>query len=122
MKSIEDFNSYVSTVEAREGYKQPIAFGLGVRRTKGDTTLDVFYPLINYNAAYGTAAVLYDASGFTESVNGHATLTIDQLNSALEKFLPFKDDGKDHPNIKLLQDIVNGYAEVEAYYLSLIHI
>jgi len=71
MATVEEFKAYVASVEAKEGYNRPLAFGLGVRKRKGDTTLEVFYPVINYEGSYGTAAVLQDVAGLSNSNNLH---------------------------------------------------
>ena len=44
MSTVEEFKSYVASVESKKGYKKPLAFALGVKRSKGDKTLDVFFP------------------------------------------------------------------------------
>ena len=62
MNTTEDFSTYVGQVEAKSGYQKPTAFALGLRRKRGETTLDVFYPHINYESSYGTAAVIADVS------------------------------------------------------------
>lgn len=113
---MEDFKSYVAEIESRAGYQQPTAFGLGIRKSKGDKTLEVFYPHINYQSAYGTAAVLYDVTGCADNENGHQPITLDILHAALDKFEAFEGDGKDHPNISLINDLITLYAEVPAYH------
>ena len=49
MSTVEEFKSYVALVEANKEYKKPLAFGLGVKRSKQNKTLDVFFPLINWD-------------------------------------------------------------------------
>ena len=67
MNTVEEFKSYVASIEAKKGYEKPLAFSLGVKRSKGDKTLDVFFPLINWENSYGTAAVFADVSTATSS-------------------------------------------------------
>ena len=43
MNTVEEFKSYVASVEAKPGYQKPLAFGLGVKRSKGDKTLDAYF-------------------------------------------------------------------------------
>lgn len=105
MQDITAFNEYVQSVESRPEYQKPIAFGLGIRRSKEGKTLDVYYPTINYQSAYGTAALLFDASKLKASSNGWATLSEPQLINCLKNFAPFENDGKDHPNIELLKTL-----------------
>ena len=75
MATVADFKKYVEKVEAKKGYTRPLAFGLGIKKSKGDKTLEVFFPGINYNTAFGTAAVLQDVAKFKGSENGYAVLT-----------------------------------------------
>jgi 2,3,4,5-tetrahydropyridine-2,6-dicarboxylate N-succinyltransferase len=116
MPSIEDFKGYVSSVESRENYHRPKAFGLGIRKSKGNKTLEVFYPHINFNSGFGTAAVLQDVAGYSGNTNGYQVLSHAQLQSALEKFEAFKNDGQVHANIEVLQGLKDAYTTVQAYY------
>ena len=36
MSTVEKFKSYVASVEAKDGYKKPIAFALGTKRSKNE--------------------------------------------------------------------------------------
>ncbi len=116
MKTVEAFKQYVAEVEKREGYQQPLAFGLGIRRAKEDKTLDVFFPLINYKSSYGTAAVLQDAAGCQGATNGYKVMSKEMLNKAIAKFEPFRGDGKSHPNIQVLDQILSYYQETDGYH------
>jgi len=118
MATVEEFKAYVASVEAKEGYNRPLAFGLGVRKRKGDTTLEVFYPVINYEGSYGTAAVLQDVAGLSNSNNGFVTLDKTQIDASLAKFEAFKGDGKVHENIQLLESLSNG---LEAMHTASYH-
>ena len=99
MATVADFKKYVESVEKKKGYTRPLAFGLGIRKSKGDKTLEVFFPGINYNAAFGTAAVLQDVANFNGSENGYKTLTKEALQSAFDKFEAFHGEIEKHPNI-----------------------
>jgi len=126
MNTTEDFSAYVDQVEARSGYQKPIAFALGLRRRRGETTLDVFYPHINYETSYGTAAVIADVAGKSSfGQNGYVVLSPEQISEALDKFAPFIGDGKKHDNIDLLSSLSansnssNGYSDTDviAYFM-----
>lgn len=125
MASIQDFKNYVTSVQSRTGYAKPTAFGLGIRKTKGDKTLQVFYPLINFETAFGTAALLQDISGYEGTNNGFVRIKKKQLQEAFDKFEAFHNEIEKHPNISLLQQLlkrhkkVKGYAKVDiiAYFL-----
>jgi 2,3,4,5-tetrahydropyridine-2-carboxylate N-succinyltransferase len=116
MATVADFKKYVEKVEQRETYHRPLAFGLGIRKSKGDKTLEVFFPSINYNAAFGTAAVLQDITNYKGKENGYAVLSKKDLQSAFDKFEAFHDEIEKHPNISLIQQFINHYKEVAAYH------
>ena len=118
MSTIEAFKEYVASVEAKDNYHRPLAFGLGIRKKKGDKTLEVFYPLINWESSYGTAAVMQDIVGYTGNSNGYAVLKKDQIKKAYNKFEAFNDDGKVHPNIDLLRELDDNYVEVDGYAIT----
>ena len=126
MNTTEDFSTYVGQVEAKSGYQKPTAFALGLRRKRGETTLDVFYPHINYESSYGTAAVIADVSSKSSyGKNGYVVLSPNQISDALDKFAPFKGDGKKHDNIDVLNALSvksnssNGYSDTDviAYFM-----
>lgn len=116
MNTIEAFKEYVSSVEAKDQYTRPLAFGLGIRKTKADKTLEVFYPVINYESSYGTAAVLQDVSDHSGNKNGHVVLSQKQLSNAISKFEAFQGDGKSHPNIELLTQLQNANQSGDTYH------
>ncbi|WP_298773786.1 tetrahydrodipicolinate N-succinyltransferase N-terminal domain-containing protein [uncultured Shewanella sp.] len=120
----EAFSQYVTDIQADSQYQKPLAFGIGVRRSKGDATLDVLFPLINFDANFGTAAVLLKATGFQQS-NGFVPLSADTLNEVFNQFAPFHDALGDHANVQLLKTIVDntependyGQTDVGVFYL-----
>ncbi len=116
MLNIEEFKNYVAQVESRSNYHRPLAFALGIRKKKGDKTLEVFYPVVNYQESYGTAAVLQDVSGFKGDQNGYSVLSKVEISTAIDKFQAFRDDGKKHANIEVLNALIEAHQEVKAYY------
>ena len=40
MNTVEEFKSYVSQIQGESSYKNPLAFALGVKRTKNGKVLD----------------------------------------------------------------------------------
>ena len=57
MKTIDAFKEY-KEVTSRENYVQPIAYGLGIRRSKNGKVLDVNFPLINWESNFGTGCCI----------------------------------------------------------------
>ncbi len=119
METVSAFKEYVNQVESQEGYKKPLAFGIGVRRRRGDQTLDVFYPHINYQSSFGTAAVIADVCSIESfGISGFIRLSTEQVHSALDMFAPFKGDGKKHYNIEVLESVQSMNQEVDSYALT----
>ena len=116
MNKIEIFNEYVAKIQATEGYTKPLAFGLGIRRSKGDTVLDVNFPFINWENAYGTAALLQDVTGYNENKNGFVTVSQFQLQKAFDNFAAFHDNIKNHPNIHLIEQLIDNVSKEAKTY------
>jgi len=126
ISSIEDFKAFTEKVSSKDSYTKPLAFGLGIRRQKNGKTLDVLYPLINWNENFGTAAVFIEELGINSNENGFFELSGRKLTACLDYFTPFFDDGKEHKNIDILKTAIeaskntgNKYCEVDAgvYFL-----
>lgn len=126
MNTIEAFKTYVASVEAKEGYTKSLAFGLGIRRSKGDKVLDVNFPSINWNSAFGTAALLQDVVGFSGASNGYVTVSKAQLQQAYDNFQAFHNEIEKHPNIILIKQLLDHFdtpqntyqtVDVVAYFL-----
>ena len=115
VKTKEKFQDYVKSVENTAGYQRPLAYGIGVRRHKDQTTLDVTFPIINYSENYGTAAVFKDVFEMQCGKNSWKTISRDKLFAAYEKFLAFHDDRANHSNVQLLDDLIEA-DEKQPYY------
>jgi len=115
MATIEEFKKYVASVKSRDGYTAPTAFGLGIRKSKGDKTLEVFYPFINFKSAYGTAALLQDITGYDKNTNGFVRVKRKQLKQAFDRFEAFHCQIGEHPNIKVIQQLLVAYKKVKGY-------
>ncbi len=115
MASTADFKAYVAQVEAGQGYVKPLAFGLGVRRRKNDKVLDVWFPALNFEGAYGTAAVLADVLGQTGSENGYKVVGKDQMATIYAKFEAFHHEWEEHPNLKVFREFLNFGTPADSY-------
>jgi 2,3,4,5-tetrahydropyridine-2-carboxylate N-succinyltransferase len=111
----EQFSEFVKTIQSRDGYKNPIGFGIcRVDLGQKDTSkiLQATYPLPNWKENFGSATVLISALeevgktvDFSESESVFR-ITSDLIAKALEKFTPFlEEDG--HKNIDLLKLLQN---------------
>jgi 2,3,4,5-tetrahydropyridine-2,6-dicarboxylate N-succinyltransferase len=114
--SVETFNRFVQGVEARPDYRRPAAFAVGLA-TYGITdptnpgsiaesakVLDTWFPVVNREENYGSAAVLANVTGYASGSKSYR-LTLRQLEEALEHFAPFQGDGKRHANIDAIRGL-----------------
>lgn len=114
IKTPEDFGKYVKEVESRDGYRRPLAFGIGIAHTSEDgNILDTFFPFPNYNQNHGSAAVFADVLGH---LAGTKTYQLDNNHkqAIYQRFSPFLSDGKQHGNI----DAVTNLFTVLDYFLK----
>lgn len=118
MSTVEDFKEYVASVEAKPGYKKPLAFALGVKRSKGEKTLDAYFPQINWDNAFGSAAVFADIANIDFGSNGEYVLNIENLNDIYNKFSAFHDEIEKHPNIVAIKNLLDSYSNNHSYYNS----
>lgn len=116
MSSKEDFKNYVSEVEQSSGYQKPQAFALGLKRSKGDKVLDVYFPHINWNNAFGTAAVFSDILKVEYGKNAYYPLSIEQLNDVYQNFAAFHPEENEHPNIKAIKTFLDNYSNNNDYF------
>lgn len=103
IKTPDDFDAFVKEVEARDGYRRSLAFGIGLAHQSSDgTILDTFFPYPNLSKNFGSAAVLAHAVGHTA---GTASYVLDHTAISVVRslFTPFEDDGKWHGNIEALK-------------------
>ena len=115
MNTLEQFKEYVQKINAKPTYTKPLAFGLGIRRSKAGKTLDVNFPAINWDSAFGTAALLQDVTGYETNSNGFVVLTKAQLQKAFDNFSAFHHEIEKHPNITLLQQLLENYNQPKGY-------
>jgi 2,3,4,5-tetrahydropyridine-2-carboxylate N-succinyltransferase len=115
--SVEDFGRLVSEIEAQEGYRRPAAYGVGLATYAIDnladpaavadtaTVLDTWYPAPNCDENFGIAAILSRAVNHS---HGSRSYHVDEavLSQALAACAPFINDGKVHPNIAVLEQLL----------------
>ncbi len=147
IKSVEEFKSFIESVEAQEGYRKPIAFGIAKvdrGQKSADKILQANFPVVNWNENFGSAAVFIKAlqeSGVTVDFSGSEFVTtIDDrfVTNAMAAFAPFiaEATGDAHKNVQVIKvlndlgDIARDYTitflfeddapkSVEAVYLKL---
>jgi 2,3,4,5-tetrahydropyridine-2-carboxylate N-succinyltransferase len=115
VESVAEFKQLVAEIEASPSYRRPAAFGLGLatlaiadvaKPIQGSgSVLDTWYPAPNCDENFGTAAILAKVVGH-ESGSKTYRLEEAQLEQALAAFAPFTNDGKNHPNIIALEQLL----------------
>ena len=110
LKNKDEFKKYTEEAQNKNGYKQPIAFGIArVQMSQNDKNkpLQAIYSAVNFKENYGSAAVLLDVlsehidfSTSEQVVNLDAEFVVNALNA----FAPFVDEAKgdDHKNVQVL--------------------
>lgn len=117
VESVEQFTKLVGDIEAGEGYKRPQAYGLGLATFAlhdlakpsevgpEAPVLDTWYPAPNCDENFGTAAILAKVVGHTAGSRSYR-VSAAQLREALSAFAPFEQDGKYHPNIVAMRNLL----------------
>lgn len=101
----DEFKSFVKEVESLDGYRRPLAFGIGIAQLCGrGNILDTFFPFPNFNCNFGSAAVFAYVVGHRAGTASYLLEGLDQ-HRILQHFKPFLDDGKRHGNIDAVRDL-----------------
>lgn len=114
IKTAEGFRNFVEVFGKQEGYRAPMAFGIGIAHTSeaGDI-LDTFFPFPNYKSNLGSAAVLAKVVGHLSGTQTYP-VSDDQRDEILGYFAPFENDDKRHDNIdaiKALFSVLTGFKQ-----------
>lgn len=118
MNTVEEFKNYVSQVQGESSYKKPSAFALGVKRTKNGKVLDAYFPLINWNSSFGTAAVLIKELVVKAGENAAYSISKAQLSNVFSCFKPFVSEIEKHHNVALMQTLIENCDNEHDYYSS----
>ena len=108
MTTLDGFKARVAEIEARPGYRRPAAFAIGIAHDDGlpggpagGRLLDAWFPAVNRDENFGTAALLADISGIVGG-DGTARINANDLEHLAGWFAPFRNDGKRHANIEAI--------------------
>jgi len=118
MNTVEDFKSYVNEIQSEDNYKNPVAFALGVKRSKNGKVLDAYFPLINWESSFGTAAVVMKELGVEPGKNQSYRLSEDQLGKIYDCFAPFLNEIEKHQNVALIKTLKENCSKSHDYYQS----
>ena len=131
MKTGDAFKNFVAQTESAPGYRRPLAFGIcyTVRGMKNpDKILTCYFPVVNWNENFGSAAVFLAAAGLVDSKGLSAAITSktsefscaidsDFIAKAYAIFTPYMDEafGDKHKNVqvvKTLQQLASDFPEI----------
>ena len=116
IKTVDEFKSFVAKVEAKNGYKRAIGFGIA-KVDKGqlnnDKILQASYSVVNWNENFGSLAVFVEAlknSGEKVDFNGSefvATVSKKFIKNSLKLFNPYIKEatGEAHKNIQVIKEL-----------------
>lgn len=111
-----DFKALVGEIEAQEGYKKPIAFGIA-RVDRGQLNphkiLQATFPVVNWNENFGSAAILIAAlqeSGVEIDFSGSEYVCDVKkkfVKNAMNAFTPYlnKAFGDTHKNVQVIKTL-----------------
>lgn len=118
MNTVEEFKSYVGKIQESDVYQNPKAFALGVKRTKNGKVLDAYFPLINWESSYGTAAVMFSELNVKAGTNAEYVVSTEQLQNIYDCFQPFVGEIEKHHNVALIKSLLENYSNDHDYYQS----
>lgn len=114
----QDFADHVAAIQASEGYRAPIAFGLA-RVDRGqlnsDKILQASFPVVNWQENMGSAAIFLDALAAAGiKVDNQASefvcsVSDDFIKHAMSAFNPFTAEasGNNHRNVQLISTLAS---------------
>jgi 2,3,4,5-tetrahydropyridine-2-carboxylate N-succinyltransferase len=101
--TIEEFQALVAQVRGRDGYTEPVGFGIGLA-TVADadgSVLDTWFASVNLDQNLGAAALLADITGHDGSA-GTVRLTVGHIDEMLARGSLFAQELDRHPNLAVL--------------------
>lgn len=100
----DEFVSLVHRLREREGYREPVAFGIGLATVadRDGSVLDTWFGTVNRGTNLGSAAVVADVVGHDAGTSTHR-LGRGELDEVLARCAPMVADEGDHPNLRVLQ-------------------
>ena len=113
----QSFQDAVNRVTSQPGYRQPIAFGVGIRRQRHDQTLDVLFPKINWKTQYEMAALFQSLGDDVISSTGFYPFTKEALQDAWQYFSSFHAELEKKENVLLIKSLL-GQTESSSTYFT----
>lgn len=109
----EDFAVEVARIEASDGYRRPLAFGIGIAHvSEAGNILDTFFPFPNLKNNFGSAAVFAAVVGHSPGTASYVLDPTQHKDQILKYFTPFLSDSYRHGNIGAVRDL---FAALEGF-------
>lgn len=108
------FSARQQSIEAQPGYQRPAAWAVGLAAFgSSGAPLDTYFPLVNLQENFGSAAVIADAVGHRA---GNATYALERqhLDQVLADFASLRGDGQVHQNLRVLDGLAQAFASGES--------
>lgn len=102
-----------------------LAFGLGLRRRKGDITLDVTYPSICYQSAQAVAKFCLEYCDLEPGHNGFAAVSREGLQDLMLGFTDSAPGSEEHHHHQVLENLISlgapkaGYSHLDYVFYFL---
>ncbi len=110
--TVNEFNAITGQFQSSSKFKSPLLFAVGRKVMTGNGQLaSVRYPVVNGPSQnQGMAAILMKVLDIHPTGVQNVELFRGHLQEILRYFAPFKDDGKQHPNLVVLQKALNTFS------------
>jgi 2,3,4,5-tetrahydropyridine-2-carboxylate N-succinyltransferase len=106
VRTVEEFKRLVERVEAQEGYRRPLALGIGVATTSGAKIVDARFLAVSFQENFGSAALVADHFGGLTT--GHRSLEPADIDALLDRYTPYRGEAG-HPNVEALERLAAGF-------------
>ena len=124
ISSIVEFTNRVEDIESSEGYRRPLAWGIGKidsGQLNYKSVLQVVFPHVNWNCNFGSYAIISNILGVLPTSNEVSVrINLEELKLMLEAFAPFIDEASNdtHQNVNILNILGKGRVVSEETSLS----
>ena len=107
----------VKMIEESPLYRRPLAFGLGLRRSRKGKTLDVLFPHLNFQENFTSAALLSDIlAKDLHYKNGYVPVDLCALNDVWDCFEHLHHEVEKHPNVALIKTLIQNPRSISSYH------
>ena len=124
IKTKEDFSKFVEKFQSRDGYKNPLGFGIAAvdrGQLNEEKILQATYPVVNWNENFGSAALflaaLEECAEVIDFGKSEQVFNVSKkfLKKCLKAFAPFEEEaeGEKHKNIQVIKYLYHMFDDEE---------